>query len=247
MYRASFILFKNLYAFVIATVVASLAMKFLGQTFSRIPVTGIFVAITWALLAYTACAKALQPNTQMKFGDKQEIGMFVYHAFVLFSLISLPYIALFIIGYLTQSTEVELRQLLMWLSTFPVVMPVAFILIVLPLLGTVLPAAILQKNEGYRFAFALGSRSFWAIASRMLIGPLAIYAMSLGLAYLAFNSIFFGPFTSSQPAQLVPYLILGVIYLIKTLSIVMASWILCDAYISSENITETTNEHPSPG
>lgn len=235
MYPTSYRLFRVLREYVALAVIGEIVLVIIQEAFP-IGKAHIFVSVLiWSFLAFNAHVELLLPKSRSAAADQARVLGFAMRTFGLGVLFAIPAAVLmfpFIARLLnTSSWNVALSS---W-GAISLILSGCFV-IVFSLLGSLLPAFVADRARGLGPALARGWRQFFWTASRLIAGPVAIFA----LAYVVIlgGSIYMDPHTDLLNANYIPnvplfaILILG--YLIQALGTIMIAVVLSNAFLRAE-------------
>lgn len=127
-----------------------------------------------------------------------------------------------------------------------VVGQIAFIIItpmILPLIGTLLPAFVKQESMGIANAFRRGKSQFWQITSRIILGPMLVHAISSVMMFFVVGPSVIGQFRKIWEVNISHIGVSIIGELLVAFEIVMIVLILSTAYMTSlPKYNSTTGE-----
>ncbi len=242
MYLNSFSLYLKLFGWVLLSVILDTTIRVVGIEFLSGPSIIIPTIIIWGSLAYHIHVKILLPKEP--FNAKHMWG-FCVRAGALGLMVSLPMIMVMTLMILNKPASVSLEGAM--LASLPpgLIILLVMTLLVVPLIGTMLPAFVIQLNKGVLLAVRRGKHQYWRLVILILIGPGVLYVFSFALWLM--GAIWFPTplILSNWPLNISALPFFLVSNLILALAVIMMSWILCDAYMRGENMHKPLISSPS--
>lgn len=233
MYRDSINLYGRLFKFVLAFVVFEIVIQIISERAPNNTWTGVISVFNWAALAFVAHLSILFP-------DRKEISYSYNRLLVGFAIRTLglgvigiaPALIIIFVVLFRFSGSMDEETLLGLVVGISMMGMLLLALVVFPLFGTMLPAYVMQdKTQGLGIAFARGRKTFTFAASRMLAGPVPVYAVSIALTLTNVELLTGNLLSDSFVPNVVGILFLVVLYLIQALSAIMTAWVLSHAYM----------------
>ncbi|MCP4183473.1 MAG: hypothetical protein GY761_09160 [Hyphomicrobiales bacterium] len=232
MYRNSLSLFLKLHKSILPSVFLATTINVVDIKFLTTTATFVVTIVIWASLSYLVHVEILLPNEQ---GKTKHMKGFWLRAGALSLIVTLPMTVVMTLMMLNKPASISLEVAI--LASLPpgIITLLVTTLLVVPLVGTMLPAFVIQLNTGVLLAVRRGKRQYWRLVKLILIGPSVLYMISLALSVLGaiwfptpMNSVNWSLNISALPYFLVSNIILA-------LAVIMMSWVLCDAYLREEN------------
>lgn len=213
---------------IVAAMTLDLVSEYLGKAGS----SSGFVPdlIIWSMVAISAHGTVLLDKPDFAFNKSQKIFWpFVWRSGVLILLSAIPFIVAFIIF-----DGGERSFNLNLLKALPVLGLAA--LLVFAVLGTWLPAVVVEGDKQLGAAFGRAGRSFSYAALRLLIGPGLLQAILLALIMVvAGQGILSGEVFGAAGFSFSDLISLPVIYAVRTFTVTLLAVILSRSYLIAED------------
>ena len=235
MYPTSFSLYLRLWPYVAFAVVGEIVIQILQERFAS-GAGLIFVSVlVWSYLAFNAHAALLLPETRDKSEDSRRVLGFALRTFGLGVLVFIP-----VIFAAIAALSGELRDGAFGIEVSDIVavglLLTACFIFIFALLGTLLPAFVVDRGRGLSAAFSRGRAQFFWMMSQFLAGPVLIFVLSSAIIFG--GQAWLHPHIDLLNAIYIPnvplFLILIVGYLIQALGTIMIAWVLSSAFLRSE-------------
>jgi hypothetical protein len=119
-----------------------------------------------------------------------------------------------------------------------IMLPLAslFSLLIFGLMGTWMPAFVVDRQRGFGNALARGKSTFWYVTGRLIIGPGLLFVLS-ALAFAFIPALAGLPETYFQTGwqpNITTFVYSAVIYVFQAWAIVMTAWIFSKAFLRTE-------------
>lgn len=210
-------------------IVAATALDIIAELTGKTGGFGIVVDVfIWSMVAISAHGVVLLGSANVGFsGSQKTFWPFVWRSLVLLLISLVPFvIALFMFH---DGANIYLSIL----KVLPVLGLAA--LVVFALLGTWLPAVVVNGDKSIGAAAERGGRSFLYAAPRLLLGPGLLQTLTMGLILLAaMSGILQGETFGAAGFSLSDLLSMPILYAVRAFTVTFIAVILSRAYLMAE-------------
>ena len=236
MYGDSIKLYVRLIKYVLVFVGVELANQIFAERASGNSATYIISFINASSLCFIAHQSILLSERHaISFNYQRLMLRFSGGLLAMFAIGIVPAIVVVVI-LISQMSALLDEEMTLGLIFAVTVLGMLFVaLVVLPLFGTYLSALVMQdEDRGVGAALARGRRTFFFAASRMLAGPVVVYALGAAITLANMDMLVNDLLSESWQPDIAQILFLCGLYPVQALSYIMGSWILCHAYLRAQ-------------
>ncbi len=244
MYRKSFQLLIELRNYLFMAVVLNLVLYalFLENSPFGFVFFGIFSPVIWTFLFLAAFQRILLPRESAAVPhDRNTLVFFLWNLGIEWGIFCLLLLlsALFF-HTLRAEGVVEFESYRRPYYIIYDVLNWFFLLIAMLSIGTIFPAIVSASGKGLRAALRRAKPVFSFVLTRMLIGPIAIYALDTFCVFLLedANIVSDNVFDETGTLNLSRLLVIITSYVFGGLTVVMTAVIFSDAYLKAEKLQE---------
>ncbi|MEH6527453.1 MAG: hypothetical protein V7723_15400 [Sneathiella sp.] len=240
MYRQSLALTFRLYPYVLLAVIGEIVIRVLAEKeIVGNSSKGIGISVLYCVLAFYAHVDILLPGSKnRKAASTRFVGFMGRNLGLIFLIVLTAGGLTFFLYYgLDMGTGGDRDERIGEIALIMLPLAGVFSLLIFGLMGTWMPAYVVNRERGVGKAFARGKSTFWYMVIRLIYGPGLIFVLSL----LAFG---FLPLLADLPEtwfqtgwqpNISMFVVSALVYVVQAWAIVMTAWIFSHAFLETED------------